>query len=200
MRIINTFRELREQIASTNGKKVPTAKALRESECDVVATASVGHDGELTVYQNGFFLYKAAGKATVGAVDQSGDYQDDDDEGYRLDASIFENEDWTVRLALEGEKRLKHNSDRRNGNTYSYSADDMELGDLRDPSDIAKEYESREMVKRMLACLTDKQRTAVRLYFVDGLTHQQIADLLGSSRQAITKQIRLAIDRLKKEI
>ena len=65
MNCINTLRDLRDHINNTNGTKLPTAKALREGEAEVVALSSVGANAKLTVYQSGYFLYQVDGKSAV---------------------------------------------------------------------------------------------------------------------------------------
>lgn len=65
-----TLRALHELVEPTAGKRLPTAKALRESGCEVVASAEVGADGKLTVYQNGFYSYETHIGTTVFGVDR----------------------------------------------------------------------------------------------------------------------------------
>lgn len=192
-----TLRELRGKIMSTGNQRLPSAKALRESDCSVVAAASVGQEAELTVYQNGFFLYQASGRMTVGAVDRCGGYVYDG--GDELDASAFDDSDWTVRLTLEGEQRLEHNNDKRNSNTYSYSNDGVELGDLRDSFDLEAVAMERDLLERALGCLTDKQRQVVELCFVSGWTQQEVANHLGISQQMVAKTIRMAQEKMSKD-
>lgn len=191
-----SLRELRAQISTTNGKPLPTAKALRESGSMVVASASIGRDGELCVYQNGFFLYKAAGRVTVGAVDRCDGYVYDG--GDELDATLFEDAEWTVRLMLEGEGRLEHNNEKRHGNTFSYSGDTVEGSDLRDSFDLAALVADRDLLERALCCLTEKQRQAVELRFVNGLTQQEIGVRLGCSQRAIAYLLEAAMRKMKK--
>lgn len=198
MRNIHTLRDLRAHILPTQGLPLPSAKALRESDCMVIATAMVGQDGELAVYQNGFFLYHASGRTTVGAVDRCGGYAYDG--GDRLEEASFEDVEWTVRLVLEGEERLEHNNDKRHGNTYSYSGDAVERGDLRDSFDLAVMVANRDLLERALGCLTEKQREIVELRFVEGMTQQEIGERLKLSQQAVAKHLRLATDKLKRSV
>lgn len=200
MNCINTLRDLRDHINNTNGTKLPTAKALREGEAEVVALSSVGANAKLTVYQSGYFLYQVDGRTTVGAVDRCGDYQDEDDERYQLDAAMFDEENWTVRLMMEGEKRLKHNGDKRNSNIYSYSADDAELGDLRDPFDLEHELVEQDTVQWLLSHLTDRQRHAVDLCFIQGLSTRQAALHMGVRQQSVAELLNAAKKKLQKLI
>lgn len=190
-----TLRELRGKITSTGNQLLPTAKALRESDSPVVAVM-ISCDVELTVYRNGFFLYKASGRVTVGAVDRCGGYVYDG--GDALDASAFDDSDWTVRLTLEGEQRLEHNNDKRNSNTYSYSNDAVELGDLRDSFDLEAMAMERDLLERALGCLTDKQRQVVELRCFEGLTQTEVAQRLSISHQAVGYLEKAALAKVRK--
>jgi surface antigen len=113
---------LRGLVERTKGKKLPTAKALRESNTEVVASAAVCSESELTVYRNGFFTYSTADGTTVYAVDRCTWFALDG--GEALDAGYFEGEEWTVRLMLAGEDRLEHNQNVREDKNRFYSSDD----------------------------------------------------------------------------
>jgi len=203
-----TFNALRGLVSTTTGKAsgkatdkatskaLPTARMLRESGVPIIAQATL-KDATLTVYENGFCAYSTPIGTTVYAVDRCGDYTYDG--GDHLPEEMFGEEDWMVRLLLEGEDRLEHNNDvRESGNHFSYSADTTERDDLRDPYDFVEDLVNRDLVERMLAHLTEKQRRVVRMCLLCGMTHQQAADCLGISKQAVTKQIGAAIERFQK--
>ncbi len=192
-----TLKELKKLVSPTQGQKLPTAKALRESNSEVVAEAAIGAHGELRVYQSGFYSYETANGATVYAVDRCGEYRYEG--GDALDKTVLEDMDWTVSLMLAGEDRLEHNQIQREENDhFSYSHDVVEGSDLRDPFDFVAALEEKESIDRMLAVLTEKQRKLVLLHFVKGATHREIASQIGISHQAVTKAIRLAIEQMKK--
>lgn len=192
-----TFKALRGMVDATKGKVLPTARALRESGASVIASTEVA-DSSLTVYESGFYTYATPAGTTVYAVDRCDDYAYEG--GDVVPDELFDDEDWAVRLLLFGEDRLEHNNDvRERGNHFSYSADTTERGDLRDPHDFVADLENRDLVERMMACLTEKQRRVVRMQFAEGLTHQQIADCLGIARQVATRRIESAIKKLTKK-
>ena len=191
-----TFQMLRELVGSTKGLHLPTAKALRESGVPVV-TQKEASDSSITVYENGFYTYHTPSGTTVYAVDRCGDYAYDG--GDALAEAQIACEDWSVRLVLAGEDRLEHNNDaREQGNHFSYSHDATERSDLRDEHDFVEAFEHRDMVERMLDCLTEKQRQIVHLYFFEGLTQQQIQAQLGLSRGALLDRLNSAINKMKK--
>ena len=187
---------LRELVGSTKGLHLPTAKSLRESGVPVVALKEAS-DSAITVYENGFYTYHTPSGTTVYAVDRCGDYSYDG--GDSLAEAQIACEDWTVRLVLAGEDRLEHNNDaREQGSHFSYSHDATERSDLRDAHDFVEAFESRDLVERMLDCLTDKQRQITSLYFFEGLTQQQIQSRLGLSRGALLDRLNSAINKMKK--
>ena len=192
-----TFQALRKLVGSTTGMKLPTAKSLRESGVEIVASASVGEAGKLTVYRNGFFIYRTDSGSTVHAVDRCTEYIYEGDDA--LNASLLDDEVWMVRLALEGEDRLERNNNaREENNHFSYSDDSVERDDLRDPRDFATSWENHEATKWALECLTSKQRKVVELHFLTGLTYEQIGRRLNISKQAVAKHLNAAITRLAK--
>jgi len=189
--------ELCGLVERTVGKKLPTARALRESGAAVVVSAKVGADGELTVYQSGFYTYRAAGCMTVYAVDRCSGYAYDG--GEALDAAFFEDKEWTLCLMLAGEDRIEHNGNRREEKPRGFSLD--EEGSNRgwgDGVDFTSRIEDKDMVDRMLPLLTGRQRQVVEMYFVRGLTQQQIADRLGVGQRAVSFALEAAKKKLKK--
>ena len=105
-----TLRELRTQISATSEGKLPTFKQLMEMKSAVVAQKVV-NTALLTVYQNGYAVYEADGARTVMAVDRCKEYTYDFDNGTRItiQQELLENEEWSIRLLMEGEMRLEHN-------------------------------------------------------------------------------------------
>lgn len=192
-----TFQALCKLVGSTTGMKLPTAKSLRESGVEIVASASVGEAGQLTVYRNGFYIYRTESGSTVHAVDRCMEYIYEGDDA--LDASLLDDEVWMVRLALEGEDRLERNNNAREGNNhFSYSDDAVERNDLRDPRDFSTEYEERELLMKLMGCLTTKQQMVMQMFFVAGMTLQQIADSLGIRKQSVADQVRAIEKKIKK--
>lgn len=189
-----TYKALRNLVGATRDKVLPTARVLRDSGTPVIARAEVT-DGSLTVYENGFYAYSTSSGTTVYAVDRCAEYAYEG--GGVLPEEVFDDVGWAVRLMLAGEDRLEHNNNaREQGNHFSYSADTTERGDLRDPHDFVADIENRDLVERMVACLTEKQQRTVRMYFGEGMRQEDMAVHLGTSRQAVTK----LIDSAKKKI
>ena len=70
---------------------------------------------KLTAYENGYAVYEVDGSYTVMAVDRCGDYRYDFTDGtYQVvSAETFEDTEWSVRLLMEGERRMEHNLNKR---------------------------------------------------------------------------------------
>lgn len=68
-----------------------------------------------TAYENGYAVYEVDGSHTVMAVDRCNDYRYDFTDGtYEvIPAEAFEDVEWSVRLLMEGERRMEHNLNKR---------------------------------------------------------------------------------------
>jgi len=58
-------------------------------------------------------------------------------------------------------------------------------------------HKRQETVRACLAALPDEQRQAVHLSFVEGLSHQEIADRLGIPLGTVKSRMRLSFDKLR---
>ena len=61
------------------------------------------------------------------------------------------------------------------------------------------EETQREIVKKLLAKLQESERTVMTLYYLGGMTHEEISEFLGVSVAAIKNRLYRARNRLKKE-
>lgn len=66
---------------------------------------------KLTAYENGYAVYEVDSAHTVMAVERCGDYRYDFTDGTHqiVPAETFEDAEWSLRLLMEGEKRMEHN-------------------------------------------------------------------------------------------
>lgn len=109
-----TLRELKTKIDTVVEKKLPTFKTLMEKEPVAVAQTMV-NGAKLTAYENGYAVYEVDGSHTVMAVERCNDYRYDFTDGtYEvIPAETFEDVEWSVRLLMEGERRMEHNLNKR---------------------------------------------------------------------------------------
>ncbi len=58
--------------------------------------------------------------------------------------------------------------------------------------DIENEMVQRETIAEWLASLTDAQREAVRLCWIEGYTQEEAAQMLGVTHQAVQERLKFA--------
>lgn len=105
-----SLRELKNCVDKVLEKKIPGYKQLMEMNPVVAARATV-NGATITAYTNGYAVYEADDTHTVLDVNRCGDYRYDFNDGtYEVvPAEVFEEVEWTVRLVMEGERRLENN-------------------------------------------------------------------------------------------
>ena len=201
-----TLRELKAKIDAVTEKKLPKYAQLMAQNPVAVAQTSV-NGATLTAYQNGYAVYEMDGAHTVMAVDRCGDYRYDFTDGtYQVPAEVFEEAEWSLRLIMEGERRLEHNL---NKTSSKYEAAVLEC-DGSDWSDSIMvdflEEDNAEMLadqelRRLYAAmgkLTERQREVIELYYFKGMTQQEIAEELGIGRRSVGNALEGAIKKIKK--
>lgn len=201
-----TFMQLVKAVDDDKQMKLPTRKYLKENAEVFVKVTVLG--STITVYTNGFFVYDDGLHATVQRVShccQNAVYEYQDNSREEIALEDFADQPFYVRLAIEGEKRLDMNNiARASGRVYSYDGRENESSDLADEYDFAEvhaERDSRIQVLRTLrsglADLTEHQLSVLQKYFCEDKTHQEIADELGCSKQAVGKSYRAALKKLR---
>ena len=202
-----TLHELKEKIDAVLEKKLPSFKALMEMQPMAVAQTTVD-DASLTVYQNGYAVYEMDDAHTVIAVDRCGDYRYDFTDGtYQVvPAETFEETEWSVRLLMEGERRMEHNRNNRTAETENVSLEcdgsDWSAAVMVDflDEDNAEMLADREL-RRLYAAmskLTERQLEILQLYFYKGMNQYEIAEELGICQQSVNRIMNQAVKRLRK--
>lgn len=202
-----TLRELKTKIDAVTEKKLPKYAQLMEQNPVAVAQTSV-NGATLTAYQNGYAVYEMDGAHTVMAVDRCGDYRYDFSDGtYQVvPAEVFEEAEWSLRLIMEGERRMEHTRSVINSNNEEF----MLSNDGTDWCEVAMvdfmEAENAEMLadeelRKLYAAmgkLTERQKEIIELYYFKGMTQQEIAEELGICQQSVNRIMTQAIKKLKK--
>ena len=202
-----TLRELKTKIDAVTEKKLPKYAQLMAQNPVAVAQTSV-NGATLTAYQNGYAVYEMDGAHTVMAVDRCGDYRYDFNDGtYQVvPAEVFEEAEWSLRLIMEGERRMEHTRSVINSNNEEF----MLSNDGTDWCEVAMvdfmEAENAEMLadeelRRLYAAmgkLTERQREVIELYYFKGMTQQEIADELGIGQRAVSHSLEGTLKKLKK--
>ncbi|MDO4460184.1 MAG: sigma-70 family RNA polymerase sigma factor [Clostridia bacterium] len=197
-----TLRELLGRIESTKGQKLPTAGKLIESGSTVEAMQEL-NDGKLTVFHNGFVLYEVSGKRTVFRADGRTNYTySGRKEDYSFDGADFMDMDWWVRLVMEGEDRMTENLGRSvRFNESSLSIEDEELSYLSSSDfDEQKGIFLQDILNQAFEMMTERQREVATYYYLDGMTGDEIAKIIGVSRSAIACTLSDIKKKMKKNI
>ena len=191
-----TLKELRGMVTVTESEdRVPTAKQLLESGAEVIVKEALTKDTTISVFANGFVLYRAGKHYTVFSIEDCGTY------GYEYvkdafqvyEASFFDNENWYVRLIMEAEDRLERNQDRIKSNHKVCSYDRMveEGSEIEsDEEGILESLVKDDLIKRMLEKLNERQREIIYLFYFEQWRQQDIAEYFGVSQQSVSEMIR----------
>ena len=204
-----TLRELKAMIDPVMEKKLPTFKTLMEMNPVAVARTSV-NGAKLTAYENGYAVYEVDNAHTVMAVDRCGDYRYDFTDGTHqiVSAETFEDAEWSLRLLMEGEKRMEHNLSKTAAKFEEVSLEcdgsDWSAAIMVDFLDednavMLADAELRRLYAAM-GKLTERQMEVVQLYFYKGMNQEEIGEELGISQVAVTRCITRAVKTLRKNI
>ncbi len=204
MLTIVTLKELMNMVADTTGGKLPTAKALRNSDSLILYDIDLGIS-RLTVYENGYFTYTCGSRTTVQSVHKCKEsiwYEYADGHRTLCNIDVFLHEPFPTRLMLEGEMRLEMNQNARHcAHQYSYDnmmADSADLACCDDPlNDVLKTMDNSELYAA-ISELTEKQRCVVEMCCLNGLTQKETAKRLGISRDAVKARLESALMSLRK--
>ncbi len=200
-----TFRQLREMVGNGAGHKTPTARQLRESGEEPVAVREIGSDGSLSVYPGGYAVYSNGSGTTVVSIGECGEYTyrfHDGEDGLPTESRLLlDGDDWSIAVALKGEEQIEANLMNRKGDrkgSRQYVEDWEHIRVEEEAPDVLDAIIQRDMLSKLLDCLTERQREVVTAYFFDGLTQQQIADKLGIAKQSVNENLKAAIKKMKK--
>lgn len=200
-----TLRELRGMVTinRTTGRMI-SAKELRESNIDIVCKEAINKSTDITVYKNGYVLYRVGNRCTVFFVPEKGSYSYEsvDTTASVLEGEFFENEPWYMRLIIEGEDRMTENFRKNESKKVlgSYSDMDTEYSEeFSDPgADFVADLLCREYIDELMNLLTQQQRTAIYCYYIQGMTQDQIARNMHISQQSVMRLISRGIATLRK--
>lgn len=195
-----TLRELLSMVPDATNCKVPTPRALREHTVMLIHLDFA--DGTLEVYENGFFIYTVGRRQTVGRVhecDGSYYYEFVNGEKSVISRDAWLNAPFPVRLAIEGDRRLEMNADRR-ARKYmrSYDAFDFEPEAFLHSDDNIESYADNAAIREALCALTPNQCEIIELIFNQGYSQTDVARMKGCSKPSVSESLERARKRLKK--
>lgn len=202
-----SLRELKNCVDKVLEKKIPGYKQLMETNPVVAARATV-NGATITAYTNGYAVYEADDAHTVLDVNRCGDYRYDFNDGtYEVvPAEVFEDAEWTVRLVMEGERRLENNRSKisRDYEEFALSCDGTDWCDAAmvdfmeaENAEMLADEELRKLYAAM-SKLTERQQEVVQLYFYKGLNQYEIAEELGIARRSVGNCLEGALKKIRK--
>ena len=207
--LTTSFRELKSMVASTAGKKLPSAKALRE-ETSAVLFIHEHDDCSITVFTNGFFIYECYDRETVFAVDRCKEihYQYSTDEVRTVFEHEFADGPCLVPLLINGDGRVVENLERywKYWEEFSLNSDgaprarEIQVESAEDA--LITTENSNELPNRIrdaLLSMTQSQYAVFQMYVVQGLTQVEIAGKLGISQPAVKKTLDYAVCKFQKK-
>lgn len=143
-------------------------------------------------------------------------------ETYELPEGFLETQPWVIAVTLIGDHRIERNSMNRTGSrkdTVDLASKDKgdkdgEMEEIiadpfrrafnwydghmgENPQDAVERRETRE---EMLAAMTDKQREVFIMYYRDGMSQDQIAELIGISQKGVDYRLDGALKHARKFI
>lgn len=208
-----TLRELLTMISPTVGVSLPTAKALRESSAPVAVY--VVPNFSMIVYENGFVVAHNTKRLTVIRLDYCKGYHYDTDlaelarqknSAAKPDIQFDEFLDmpWTVRVMLTAEDRLEENNNnaetRRISEHPQFAADVKQFNRWRHGDSVEDIALGRIRQAEVMEKLTEKQKEVVDLYYREGYTQAEIAEIIGIRRETVLDRLEAALKKIRKEV
>ena len=201
-----TLGQLKTMVHPTAGKHLPTAKQLREH--DRLLMSQPLYEGDLNVFASGFAVYHAGRHTAVLRVDRVSAYTY---EFSTADRTVsLDDQPWATALTLAAEKRIEaFQNDRLLRRCVGFADDyDDEDSEDREPSDakvlagadnVEETVTDRldDRMKKLLDCLTERQKQVVTMYYINDMKQQEIADALGITKPAVCIALQSAVNRLK---
>lgn len=95
----------------------------------------------------------------------------------------FLEEEWWLRLIIEGEDRIVHN---KNKSTEQYELEYNDEIESLTRSSVEDEVYFHETLKLIFSMMTQRQKEVFEMYYIQGLGVQEIANYYGITHQAVS--------------
>jgi RNA polymerase sigma factor (sigma-70 family) len=177
------FEELCKLIPEVNGEKLPSSKYLRENVEVLIS------DSSITVYKNGYFSYTDGIHTTVFTKNDCSEFSYKFSDGTESIIDNIDELDWRVVLFVVGEERIKENR-KSNDEKHLDDFSDKIISELKDDYNFLEEFESDGNINALLSNLTEKQKQILGMYYIDGMTYQEISIKVNTSYSYILKTIK----------
>ncbi len=199
-----TLKDVKAMVESTVGHRRPTPKQLRE--CETLLVRKEMEDCCLEVYSCGFAVYQTAYHYTVMRMEEVGKAEYSSVTEPKSCGINTENMDWSIGVILCGEARIEAEfldkaSDRLVSMAwcnFSECGDDWHEMEFASNVDVERDFLEADMIDMMLSTLAERQKRIVHMYYFQGMTHREIADVLNVDRSTVSKCIKTISIRAKK--
>ncbi|MCQ2507315.1 MAG: hypothetical protein MJ097_00840 [Dorea sp.] len=200
-----TLRELKDVVAVADQKvRVPRPGALFKAGVPIVVKEVVNSSTEIMVFENGYVLYVAGDYSTVFPLHSCAEYKYDGvaSTSNVLQGDFFENENWYVRLILEGEDRITENRNKHHENyCVSYSFVSEEWSELEDKSpDFVERLIDQEAIEEALGHVDEKAAKAIFDFYHIGKLQCEIGEDMNMDHKAVSKLIKRNIMKIRKSV
>ena len=195
-----THDDAAEESPLVKEKRRPGAVQLRTS-VPRIARIQIGADSLCEVFSNGYAVYDNGDRKTVLWVPDCGTYT--------LDMEVLGALPWYNVLVLFGETQIENNLDHPKSKGTSSDAEVPEEWEVKpayrwicgahfdSPEEAFIKKEEAEERRR---ALTDKQRRIYELYYEEGYTQEEIAQLLNIGQNAVHYHLKSIGKRLQKDM
>jgi RNA polymerase sigma factor (sigma-70 family) len=185
------FEDLCKLIPEVNGEKLPSNKYLRENVEVLIS------DSSITVYKNGYFSYTDGIHTTVFTKNDCSEFSYKFSNGTESIINNIDELDWKVVLFVVGEERIKENR-KSNDEKHIDSFNDKIISELKDDYNFLEEFESDGNINALLSNLTEKQKQILDVYYIDGMTEEDVAQCLNVTQATIKNSIKTIMSKIKR--
>lgn len=200
MMTLKELKGLTEKASKTRVGKTPKANALLQSDIPVIVKEVINENCEIMVFANGYVCYRADDHTTVFPLHEVDFYEYKSvEKSSVLEGDFFENENWYVRLILEGEDRIAKNEEKYHRNfssSYSDLAEDCSF--MKDQTqDTLENLMIQELLNEVFEYMDDRAVEAFIANQEMGITHAEIAEMIQMKPNAVTKLIKRNLEKVR---
>lgn len=198
-----TLKELKKMVpAVEEGKRPPSLKKILEEGTEVVLRKLMENHAEVVVYKNGYVSYQAHERSTVFPIHDCKHYhyESQGNEQQTIPHDHFEDMEWHIRLVIEGEDRLAHNTSSRESEVFSYSEDNDYNARLADPRmNVSDMVVNKVLLRSIKDFLRKEQWEHLCRHHIENMTFQEIAEITGVTPQAVKKSLDRGLRRVRRK-
>lgn len=104
---------------------------------------------------------------------------------------------------MEASDLMERNQEKilSNHNVCSYNPFSEEWKELKDQEqDVLERLVEREMFRDLMSVLTEKQKKAVTLYYLENMKQEDVCAEMGIAQQSVSNMIKRAVSAMKKRL